>query len=69
MIHSIAFPRSFTMNEIVDFLYRHKLKPIKHIDLYQPNFYRVRLHHPKLFKSFYTKILPNGIHLILGNLK
>jgi hypothetical protein len=51
---------------IVDFLYKHNLKPIKGIDLYQPNYYRVRIIDPKEFKSFSTKVLPNGIHLILG---
>ena len=66
MIHSVAFPRTFTINMIVDFLYKHNLKPIKGIDLYQPNYYRVRIIDPKEFKSFSTKVLPNGIHLILG---
>jgi hypothetical protein len=69
MIHSVAFPRTFTMDMIIDFLYKHNLKPIKKIDLYQPNWYRVRIVDPKKFKSFYTKVLPNGIHLILGNPK
>ena len=67
MIHSVAFPKSYTVKQMVDFLYKHNLNPIKGIDdYYQPNYHRVRIIDPSKFKSFSTKILNNGIHLIIG---
>jgi len=64
-IHTVAFPDTFKQNEIIDFLHKHQLKPMKQMD-HKVNYYRVRIKHPKLFKSFITKVLPNNIHLILG---
>ena len=65
-IHSVAFPKNFTTSQIVNFLYKHDLKPIKGIDHYQPNYKRVRILPPELFKRFSTKVLDNGVHLIIG---
>jgi hypothetical protein len=67
MIHSVAFPRDkYNVDSMTDFLIEHNLKPIKPIDLYQKNWYRVRIVDPKRFKTFSTKVLNNGIHLIIG---
>lgn len=65
-LHSVAFPKNYKLKDIILFLDHHNLKPIKPIDLYQPNYNRVRIRDPKLFKRFTTKILNNGIHLIIG---
>ena len=53
--------------KIIDWLYKHQYKPLKAVDKIQrPNFYRVRLTPPKKYKQYTTKILNDGIELILG---
>lgn len=65
-LHSIAFPKNYKLNDMISFLNNNNIKPIKPIDVYQPNYNRVRVRDPKLFDHFTTKILPDGIHLIIG---
>jgi hypothetical protein len=65
-IHSIAFPKYYKLNDIITFLQHHNFKPIKPIDVYQPHYNRVRLVDPRKFKRFTTKILKDGVHLIIG---
>jgi DNA repair exonuclease SbcCD ATPase subunit len=65
-LHSIAFPKNYKLDDMISFLEHNHIKPIKPIDVYQPNYNRVRIRDPKLFDHFTTKILNNGIHLIIG---
>jgi len=65
-IQSVVFPASFRRHQILTFLHEHKLMPLKGIDIHQPNWKRVRIRSPEIYKSFITKVLPNGVHLIIG---
>jgi len=64
-IQAIAFPITFKKSQIIDFLYKHQYEPIKPMRI-EGNYYRVRLEQPEQFKRYTTKILPDGIHLIIG---
>jgi len=67
-IQALAFPKKdYNEKSIIDWLYKHQYKPLKAVDKIQrPNFYRVRLTPPKKYKRYTTKILNDGIELILG---
>ena len=66
-LHSVLFPLDFTLNDIIDFLQKHNMKPIKPIREGERGKYkRVRIRDPKLFKSFITKKLNNGVSLVIG---
>lgn len=66
-LHTVLFPLNFTLNEIIDFLQRNNLKPIKPMRQGEQGKYkRVRIRDPKLFKSFITKKLNNGVSLVIG---
>lgn len=66
-LQAVNFPKSYKIKDIIDYLLKHNLKPLKKMDTRQLNYYRVRITNPKLYKRFVTKILPDSnIHLILG---
>lgn len=46
----------------------HKLKPIKAMHAVG-NEMRYRLEDPKKYREFKTKVLPSGVHLVLGHPK
>lgn len=43
-----------------------KLRPIKPVDDHLIGELRYRLRDPKLFRHFITKIIGNGVHLVIG---
>jgi hypothetical protein len=67
-IQALAFPKTlFNEKKIINWLYKYQYKPLKKVDKTQrPNFYRVRLTDPKKYKRYTTKILDDGVELILG---
>jgi hypothetical protein len=65
-IQAVIFPKNYTLNNIIDFLYKHNLKPKKSIDTKQKNWLRVRITSPKLYSKYSTKILNNNVRLIIG---
>ena len=65
-IQSVRPPKSWTEQRIINWLYKHQIKPMKHIDKNFPNFYRIRITDPKQYKKFYTKILKDNVELIIG---
>lgn len=65
-IHSVLFPLDFKNK--LEWLKEHKLKPIKKAHITE-NFHRYRIIDPKMFNSFITKKLKNGISLVLGQLQ
>ena len=65
-IQAVIFPKDYTLNNIIDFLYKHNLKPKKSIDTKQKNWLRVRITSPKLYSKYSTKILNNNVRLIIG---
>jgi hypothetical protein len=65
-LQAVNFPKTYKLEEMIDFLIKHNLKPLKKIDVRQLNYYRVRITNPKKYRSFSTKVLPDGIHLIIG---
>ena len=65
-LQAVNFPKTYKLNEMIDFLIKHNLKPLKKIDVRQLNYYRVRITNPKKYRNFSTKVLPDGIHLIIG---
>ena len=63
---SIAFEKKlWTPKKARSWLKKHNLKPIKRNDRAR-NFIIFRLQNPEKFSGFRVKILPGGIHLILG---
>lgn len=65
-IQSVVFPKSrFTQKQALKWLYEHGYKYNK-IDITH-NMYRFRQHDPSGL-SYYTKVLPNGVHLIVEKL-
>lgn len=66
MIQSVSFPRTFKKLDIIKFLYKNKLIPIKDTDFSQINYYRFRIKDPKQFDSYYSKKLKNGVILTIG---
>ncbi len=65
-LQAVNFPKTYKLNDIIDFMIKHNLKPLKKIDTRQLNYYRVRITNPKKYKRFSTKVLNDGIHLIIG---
>lgn len=64
ILHSILIPmESFTKKQANDWIVKHKYLPIK--AKAEGNFYRYRIHPQIKGKEFYTKVLPNGVQLVL----
>jgi len=65
-IQALGFPKdTFKKKDVVDFLYRHQMKPLKKIRE-EGHYYRVRLTDPRPYKKYITKISPDNIHFIIG---
>jgi hypothetical protein len=65
VIQSVVFPRTFSKNEMADFLQKHQLMPLKGIDRHQDNWWRIRITEPN-YAHYITRVLPNKVHLIVG---
>jgi hypothetical protein len=73
-IQALAFPKKYyNKQKIVDWLYSHNMEPLKAVDkTTRPNFYRVRITEPRdeigreKYKHYITKILNDGVELIVG---
>ena len=64
-IQSIHIPiNKYTKKEAWDWILQHGFTPIK--ETKESNYYKFRLDDPKYYKRFRTKVLDNGIQLILG---
>lgn len=65
-LHTVLFKKNiWTIPKAQQWLSEHNIKPIK-APRETKNFYRIRIKDPKLFKSFSTKVLDNGIELVFG---
>ncbi|CCV02393.1 hypothetical protein IIV31_021R [Armadillidium vulgare iridescent virus] len=62
-VQSISFPRTWKRSYIDFWLSNHNYHPLK--EERTPNFTRFRIREPILNGIFATKVLPNGVHLIL----
>jgi len=67
-IHSIIFPKeSFKVGEARQWLKKNKFIWNEKVNKeYRHNFLTFRQKPPELFSRFITKVLPNGIELIIG---
>ena len=64
-IQSVIFPiEIYTINEAINWLKLHKLKHNK-VD-FKHAYYRFRQFNPKKNSHYYTKVLDDGIHLIIS---
>lgn len=65
-IQAIIFDKHYwTPKEASRWLHNNKYYPIKK-EHETKNYFRYRIHNPKIFKKFITKRLPDHIELILG---
>lgn len=64
-IQAVLFPREdFTPQQARYWLQKHNLVPIKMVHP-TPNYLRYRIETPRVTKKYYSKILPNGIILVI----
>lgn len=59
-----ASKKDFNEESLLKWIRSHGLKPIKKAHIIGDNI-RYRIRRPDPYKKFYTKVLPNGIHLVL----
>jgi hypothetical protein len=68
-IQAVLFPKNMTLNHMMDFLERNRLKPIKD-PRETENFIRFRIKNPNQFSKFATKKIVdeygNIIDLVIG---
>lgn len=63
MVQSILVPKIMTLESAIDWVKNHNYK-VKKVDI-TDRFYRFRQFTPKKTDKYITKVLPNGVELIL----
>ena len=66
-IQSVTFPSDWTEKNCQDWLYDHGFTPIKKVHL-TANRRRYRIAEPEYFDHYSTKVLPEGVELVIGYL-
>lgn len=66
-IQSVRFDKkSWSQSEALNWLHDYNMQPIKPVHI-TTNELRYRMQPPKLFKRFYTVVIPNGVKFIVGS--